>query len=147
MRKLKSALVFVALLFVWCCPKALANENAPQKQVLVIEQLNEKVTVVKIRSVGTSNAKNNTGSSITQRYYYDGIYVGQATLTATFSYDGITARATSVASGHWTSPGWKYGNETLYTNGGSAYLNAQFSGETVIPVSITITCDPYGNIY
>lgn len=40
-----------------------------------------------------------------------------------------------------------YSGESVYTSGATAYLSATISGNTTIPVDITLTCDPYGNIY
>ena len=53
----------------------------------------------------------------------------------------------TASSSHWVASGWSYSGESVYTSGATAYLSATISGSTTIPVDITLTCDPYGNIY
>lgn len=146
MKKLLS--IFFALAFIVCAAfPASAHNTDSSGTTKSVEYLNNGIKVVTILETVAGRERANKGSSLTKEYYSENRLVGSATLTATFSYDGITAHATSASSSHWVASGWSYSGESVYTSGATAYLSATISGSTTIPVDITLTCDPYGNIY
>ena len=92
-----------------------------------------------------------TRSSLTRtkasNYYASGQYIGQASLAASFYYDGSTARATGASGTGSGANGWSYGGQSTGTSGNRAYLNATLSnGSRSVPVSLSLTCSPSGSI-
>lgn len=78
---------------------------------------------------------------------FNGKTVGEVTLTATFGYDGSSAWVISADGSHVTYSGWSYGSESISKSGRKAKLTAKLthSGDS-IPVSISMTCSPSGQI-
>lgn len=77
-----------------------------------------------------------------------GKVIAEVTLSATFGYDGKTAWVISASGSHATYDGWSYSNEKITKSGGTASLSATLSHllHTSIPVNISITCSPTGQI-
>lgn len=77
-----------------------------------------------------------------------GKVIAEVTLSATFGYDGKTAWVISASGSHTTYDGWSYSNEKITKSGGTASLSATLSHllHTSIPVNISITCSPTGQI-
>lgn len=146
MKKIFSVLL-TALFIVTASFPVLAAQDDVKEKGSSVRYMENGVTVVRTIEQAEGVGRANTGTSVTEKYYYRNQMVGQVTLTALFSYDGITAHATAASSSHWVASGWSYSGESVYTSGATAYLSATISGSTTIPVDITLTCDPYGNIY
>lgn len=77
-----------------------------------------------------------------------GKVIAEVTLSATFGYDGKTAWVISASGSHTTYDSWSYSNEKITKSGGTASLSATLSHllHTSIPVNISITCSPTGQI-
>lgn len=84
----------------------------------------------------------------TQTIKSSGKIIAEVTLSATFGYDGKTAWVISASGSHTTYDSWSYSNEKITKSGGTASLSATLSHllHTSIPVNISITCSPTGQI-
>ena len=145
MKKLVSLLVVLSMAFIMSF-SAFAEQ--PEQNIKVSTKVLENGIVV-VDTLTTTGMETRSGvsHSRTREYYSGSSRIASVTLSASFIYDGITAHATAASSSHWVASGWSYSGESVYTSGATAYLSATISGSTTIPVDITLTCDPYGNIY
>lgn len=77
-----------------------------------------------------------------------GKVIAEVKLSATFGYDGKTAWVVSASGSHTTYDGWSYGGEIISRSGNTATLSATLSHllHTSIPVNISLTCSPTGEI-
>ena len=111
------------------------------------EDLGNGITAVVTITENYGLTRGSKTHSITKDYYADGTYIGVAALTASFYYDGSTARATGASGNGSGSNGWSYGGQSTGTSGNRAYLNATLSnGSRSVPVSLSLTCSPSGSI-
>lgn len=111
------------------------------------EDLGNGITAVVTITENYGLTRGSKTHSITKDYYSDGTYIGVAALTASFYYDGSTARATGASGTGSGSNGWSYGGQSTGTSGNRAYLNATLSnGSRSVPVSLSLTCSPSGSI-
>lgn len=111
------------------------------------EDLGNGITAVVTITENYGLTRGSKTHSITKDYYSDGTYIGVAAMTASFYYDGSTARATGASGTGSGSNGWSYGGQSTGTSGNRAYLNATLSdGSRSVPVSLSLTCSPSGSI-
>ena len=111
------------------------------------EDLGNGITAVVTITENYGLTRGSKTHSITKDYYSDGTYIGVAALTASFYYDGSTARATGASGTGSGSNGWSYGGQSTGTSGNRAYLNATLSnGSRSVPVNLSLTCSPSGSI-
>lgn len=77
-----------------------------------------------------------------------GALIAKVTLSASFGYDGKTAWVSSASGSHTTYDKWSYGSEDITKSGGTAKLTATLSHipHRDVPLTITITCSPTGQI-
>lgn len=146
-RKISAVLVFVLLLCIMVLPSG-ATQNTYRK----IDVMNTEFGPVEVETALTiqeSLARSNTKrASAAQTFKFSGKVIAEVTLSATFGYDGKTAWVVSASGSHTTYDGWKYGGEKITKSGGTATLTATLSKLTSsnIPVNISLTCSPTGEI-
>lgn len=139
----------VSLLLCFLLAAAIAVPCFAQEHTQVIatytEDLGNGITAVTtITQTVTRSTISRTKAS---NYYSSGQYIGQAALSATFSYNGSTAQATGASGTGSGANGWNYGGQNTWTSGSSAYLSATLSkGGTRVPVSLSLTCSPSGSV-
>ncbi|WP_337575925.1 hypothetical protein [Fournierella sp.] len=142
-KNLLSAMACLILMYAFAVP-CFAQESSTVIASYT-EDLGNGITVV---TTITENTSRSTKShSKNKNYYYSGQWIGQATLSASFYYDGSVARATEVYGNGNGANGWSYGSQTVDKSGNTAYLSARLSmnGRSV-PVEITFSCSPDGSI-
>ncbi len=142
-RKTFSLLLCLALTVALAIP-CFAQDN---EHVIAsyTEDLGNNITVVV--TITQTVTRSTTTTTKAHDYYYDGQYIGRAALSASFYYDGSTARATEAIGTGSGSNGWSYGGQSTGTSGNRAYLNATLSnGSRSVPVSLSLTCSPSGSI-
>lgn len=139
----------VSLLLCFLLAAAMAVPCFAQEHTQVIatytEDLGNGITAVTtITQTVTRSTISRTKAS---NYYSSGQYIGQAALSATFSYNGSTAQATGASGTGSGANGWNYGGQRTWTSGNSAYLSATLSkGGASVPVSLSLTCSPSGSV-
>lgn len=139
----------VSLLLCFLLAAAIAVPCFAQEHTQVIatytEDLGNGITAVTtITQTVTRSTISRTKAS---NYYSSGQYIGQAALSATFSYNGSTAQATGASGTGSGANGWNYGGQNTWTSGSSAHLSATLSkGGTRVPVSLSLTCSPSGSV-
>ncbi|MDD4850378.1 MAG: hypothetical protein PHO10_06725 [Gemmiger sp.] len=99
--------------------------------------------VYEMPTYGRSNEK--SGYTV-QSYSYAGRTVATVQLNARFSYDYSSATATYASGSSSTASGWSYGGQSTWCSGNTAHLTATVSGSISIPVNLSISCSPSGNI-
>lgn len=147
MKKVFSLLAAITVAVCLNVSVLAAEPKGVQTRTVSVETLENGITIVDTVTVNSVVQRSGIGAQRTVDCYNGNVRVGSVTLNANFTYDGITAHATNASSSHWVASGWSYSGESVYTSGATAYLSATISGSTTIPVDITLTCDPYGNIY
>lgn len=104
--------------------------------------------IITTSSTGTTRAT--TSDSKTYTYYNSSDQRCFAyTLYATFTYNGVTSSADTVAGGaSFYLHGWDIDSHSEWTSGSTAYGSAVFSGPNgeSRPVSLSLTCDKNGNV-
>lgn len=139
----------VSLLLCFLLAAAMAVPCFAQEHTQVIatytEDLGNGITAVTtITQTVTRSTISRTKAS---NYYSSGQYIGQAALSASFSYNGSTAQATGASGTGSGANGWNYGGQRTWTSGSSAYLSATLSkGGASVPVSLSLTCSPSGSV-
>lgn len=109
-----------------------------------------KTVILDYRASGTKTAKREMTSKNA-----NGDVQWKITLTGTFSYDGITAKATNaqVAVQIQNTTNWSLSSKYAYTTGAVAKADValihKVSGSVIDQpsYSLTLTCDPDGNIF
>lgn len=150
MRRFTSIILALVMLACTMIVPASATEQDICKDVEIIHTAYGDFEVETTLFVYDSPLRSNTKSADkTHTVKYDGAVVAEVTLSASFSYDGTTtAKVVSASSSHSTSNGWSYKSESISKSGGTAKLTAKLTklltGE--IPISISITCSPSGQI-
>lgn len=146
-RKFWKNLVSLLLSFLLAATMAVPCFAQEHTQVIATytEDLGNGITAVTtITQTVTRSTISRTKAS---NYYSSGQYIGQAALSASFSYNGSTAQATGASGAGSGSNGWSYGGQNTWTSGNSAYLSASLSkGGASVPVSISLSCDAHGNV-
>lgn len=151
MKKMKThkklfSLVLVSLLMFVFAFSCFAQENA-QVIKTYTEDLGNGITAVVTITKADGLTRSSTTHTVSKEYYSSGTYIGNAALIASFYYDGSTARATGASGAGSGANGWSYGGQSTGTSGNRAYLNATLSnGSRNVPVSLSLTCSPSGNI-
>lgn len=139
----------VSLLLCFLLAAAIAVPCFAQEHTQVIatytKDLGNGITAVTtITQTVTRSTISRTKAS---NYYSSGQYIGQAALSASFSYNGSTAQATEASGTGSGANGWNYGGQRTWTSGSSTYLSASLSkGGASVPVSLSLTCSPSGSV-
>lgn len=144
-KKILSVVLVSLLMFVFAF-SCFAQEN---EQVIktYTENLGNGITAVVTITETNGLTRSSKTHQISKEYYSSGTYIGVAALTASFYYDGSTARATGASGAGAGANGWSYGGQSTGTSGNRAYLNATLSnGSRSVPVSLSLTCSPSGSI-
>lgn len=83
-----------------------------------------------------------------QTVKHSGKVIAEVTLSATFGYDGKTAWVSNASGSHVTYNNWSYGSERITKSGGTASLSAKLTHSQYadIPINISLTCSPTGQI-
>lgn len=103
--------------------------------------------ITSVTTITQTVTRSTTSTTKTKDYYSSGQHIGRAALVASFYYDGSSARATLADGTGSGANGWSYGGQSTGTSGNRAYLNATLSdGSHNVPVSLSLTCSPSGNI-
>ena len=147
LKKKISALMSVLLLACCVILPASAVETKQNVQVSYIDSGNIQVETVLIIHDSLMRA-HSKGADLIQTYKSDGKVIAEVTLSATFGYDGEDAWVISADGSHVTYSGWSYGSERITESGDRARLTAKLShsGDSSIPVSISLSCTPSGQI-
>ena len=129
------------------CFAAVQKEN-------VVYHADGSYTVTRIEQMPTARAAGSvTGSKVTDHYSGDNVLVWKATLQATFTYDGSSARCTAVdnLSVRIFESGWSMASKSSSKSGNTATGNItmRYSGLTGagnFPITLTLSCDKNGNL-
>ena len=143
---LKKALSFMLCLTL---AVALAAPCFAQGNERVIASYSEDLGngITAVTTITQTVTRSTTSTTKATNYYSGGQYIGQAALYGSFYYDGSIARATGASGAGSGANGWSYGGQSTGTSGNRAYLNATISsGSHSVPVSLSLTCSPSGNI-
>lgn len=148
MKKMFSTMLLSALLIcATVLPTSAVQQTDRTSEVFYTEcgPVEVETTLTVYESGARSNSKR---ASLTNTYKNNGKVIAEVTLNATFGYDGSTAWVISASGSHTTYDGWSYGSEKISKSGGTATLTASLSksGAGTIPVSISLTCSPTGQI-
>lgn len=144
-----SVLLVVGLLAGLLTLPAYASENEVEQETQIIHTQYGEIQVDTALTVQDLTLYSNTKSAEkTATYRYDGSVIAKVTLEATFGYDGQTAWVDSADASHVTYGGWSYGSERIYDSGNRARVTAELSRLLAgdVPVDISITCTPSGQI-
>ncbi len=138
-------LLFMAAIMV--LPAQAMSNSYQEYEVVYTESGNieiETTTIIYASAFRSSSRKADIVSSVKQ----NGAVIAEVTLSATFGYDGKTAWVSSASSSHTTYSGWSYGSEKITKSGGTASLTGTLSHllHRNIPVNISLTCSPTGQI-
>lgn len=146
LKKKISALLCMLLLVSCTILPASAVEMKQNVQVFYMDSGNIQVETVLIIHDSQMLAHSKS-ADIKRTYKSDGKVIAEVTLSATFGYDGKDAWVISADGSHVTYSGWSYGSESISKSGRKAKLTAKLthSGDS-IPVSISMTCSPSGQI-
>ena len=146
-KKLSVILAAALLVCAMVLPASAAQETYCQTETIYTDF--GPVDVETVITVYESLARSSTKSAdIARTFRYDGSTIAVVTLYATFGYDGSSAWVVSASGSHTTYGGWSYSGENITTSGGTAYLTATLSHllHRNVPVSISLTCSPTGQI-
>ena len=110
---------------------------APQREIVsetttTLANGIECTTTIYWEASSTRASTRNGG--VDQSYSYGGKTIAIVRLTASFTYNGTTATATSASGEHSVASGW------------TAHLTATVSGPVSFPVSLSLTCSPSGTL-
>lgn len=145
MKKIGAFLLTFALLAVTMIPSSLAAANNWQDTETVYSELGDVEIITTIH-----NAISRSGGSVnkTSTIKNNGKIIAEVTLSATFGYDGRTAWVISASGSHETYEGWSYSGEKITKSGGTATLSAKLTHSRYenVPVNISLTCSPTGQI-
>ena len=156
-------LVLLLCLSLSIFPGASASADIGESPVEVIRHADGSYTLVTIEaaseacSAKTAEIDNVTatksGSKTYTHYNSSGVQLWSATLTASFSYNGITASCTSAnCSVSISNNAWVVISKSCTKSGNTATANVtmgrQAAGVTIqiIPITITLSCDANGNL-
>ena len=145
MKKIGAFLLTFALLAVTMIPSSLAAANNWQDTETVYSELGDVEIITTIHyAISRCGGSANKTSTVKS----DGKVIAEVTLSATFGYDGKTAWVSNASSSHTTYSGWSYGSEKITKSGGTASLTGTLSHllHRNIPVNISLTCSPTGQI-
>lgn len=146
-KHLFSCLLLVCVMCVMAFPSSATQQLYCTTDIIHTECGDIEVeTVLTVNNMSArSNYKSING---TQTFKYSGAVIAEVTLSATFGYDGKTAWVISASGSHTTYDGWSYGGEKITKSGGTAALTATLSKLTSsnVPVNISLTCSPTGEI-
>lgn len=147
MKKL-SFLLSLALIIGIMIPAVHATSDVYRETDIIHTEFGdfEIETVTVIHSL-TSRSGSKSADK-TQTVKFSGKTIGEVTLSATFGYDGKTAWVSSASGSHTTYDKWSYGSEDITKSGGTAKLTATLSHilHRDVPLTITITCSPTGQV-
>lgn len=140
--------ILLAISFMTIPVVADANSNMVllSENVIYIDESTfciERIYVPEICSY--SNVR--TGTKTVQ-YVYSGKSIFGLSVTGQFTYDGVSARATSASGAvDWYVPNASLSSSNAYTSGASAIATASVSylGIT-LNKTVTLTCDANGNL-
>ena len=90
-------------------------------------------------------------ANVTRTYSANGIDIATVTLSVTFGFNGSSVWVISKSVTKNVSSGWAYSGQQISISGGTVTLTAQLSHRDIstfvqVPVEITITCTPTGQI-
>ena len=145
MKKIGAFLLTFTLLAVTMIPSSLAAANNWQDTETVYSELGDVEIITTIHyAISRGGGSANKTSTVKS----DGKVIAEVTLSATFGYDGKTAWVSNASSSHTTYSGWSYGSEKITKSGGTASLTGTLSHllHRNIPVNISLTCSPTGQI-
>lgn len=147
MKKVFSTILVSALLIcAMVLPSSAAQQTYPKIDTIYtgFGPVEIETTLVIYDSFRSSNKS----ADLVREVKYSGKTIAKMTLSATFGYDGKTAWVISASGSHTTYDGWSYGSEKIAKSGGTATLSASLfrSSAGTIPVSVSLTCSPSGQI-
>ena len=139
LKKKISALMGAFLLVSCAILPASAVEMKQNVQVFYMDSGNIQVETVLIIHDSQMLAHSKS-ADIKRTYKSDGKVIAEVTLSATFGYDGEDAWVISADGSH--------GSEQISDSGNRARLTARLShsGDSPIPVSLSLSCTPSGQI-
>ena len=146
MKKKFITMVCIAVMVFALALPCFAENDAKIISTYTEDMGNGISAVVTIEEI-TARGRTSKTYSKSESYYNGGAYIGRATLTATFSYNGLTSSATSASGCGISSNGWSYGGQRTWTSGKNAYLSAVLSsGGGNVGVNISLSCDANENV-
>lgn len=147
MKKVVSCILAAFLLVAAAIP-CFAAEAEPAVVSVLEEDLGNGVQCVTTVYMDSLQVRSNQCQGhVAKDYSFNGKVVATVVLTATFTYDGSTAKATGAYGSHSVASGWSYSGESTWCSGATARLTATVSGSGhSIPVSLSLTCSTSGTL-
>ena len=139
-------LVFLLAVSMALLPvQAVSNEQKSEVIHTEFGDLEVETTTV-IRN--TLSRSSSVSVNRTKTIKNSGKVIAEVTLSVTYGYDGKTAWVTSASGSHETYEGWSYSGEKITKSGGTATLSAKLTHSRYenVPVNISLTCSPTGQI-
>lgn len=150
-KRLLLTTLIVALCFVMAIPAYAAEDVNSTSETIYYDDgsyavITTSVEAPKIVIMATASTK--TGSRTFSYYDSNSRLQWTFTVKGTFSYDGKSARATSVSTSYNISgTGWSYVSATKSTSGATAKGTGTFSkGGSKVTQTVSLTCSKTGVI-
>lgn len=153
MKKLTVIILCITLISASLIPVSAAEVSRSGSEVVsqTVDVLDGGITVVDTITLPNSNQRSNTRSATLYREVYrDDVLIAQIDVTGTFQYNGTSV---SVVSKHIskceTYNGWSFKQSSFISSAGSIVLTGKLTKPlySSAEVRISLSCDPYGNIY
>lgn len=134
----------------------------PSKTMAVSPVVAVDTEIIFLKDFGMMNVKTVTAinsvmsdktgvANVTRTYSANGMEIATVTLSVTFGFNGSNVWVISKSVTKNVSSGWTYSGQKVSLNGGTVTLTAQLSHRdpatfVQVPVEITVTCTPTGQI-
>ena len=147
MKKVGTLCLVLLLLTSMMLPIQAISDNTQEIEVIHTRFGEYEVEVKTVIYASASRSSSRSADKLVS-IKRDGKVIADVTLSATFGYDGKTAWISNPGSSHTTYSGWSYGSEKITKSGGTASLSATLSHLLYrnVPVNISLTCSPTGQI-
>lgn len=147
MKKLSYLLSFALIIGIMVPAVHATSDVRRETDIIHTEFGNIEIETITVVHNPTSRSGSKSVDK-TQTVKFSNKTIAEVTLYATFGYDGKTAWTSSASGSHTTYDGWSYGDENISKSGGTATLTATLTHilHRDIPLNITITCSPTGQI-
>ena len=144
-KNLTLMVVLFGLIFTMALPVGAASQTVCETKTVttVYGDFEIEETLIVYNNLRSSSRT----ASKTATCRQNGSVVAEATLTATFGYDGSSAWVGNASGSHTTYSGWSYSGEKISKVGSTATLTASVSKSGVVKsISVSMTCSPSGSI-
>lgn len=152
-KRICSLLLSVVLI---CCVAPLPRASAADAQETLhyVEDLGDGIVMETTITVYPSMTRDSSISAASSsNFTNNGKWIATVTLTASFTYNGMTAGVKSTDYAKLLASGWSYTNHKITTttlstsSGGTATLTATLKDFPInVPIRLSLHCDPDGTI-